>query len=53
MPCFGDADLRTLYVTSASDKRPVEELAEQRWAGCVLRLRVETPGLPANFARLA
>lgn len=53
MPCFGDADLRTLYVTSASDKRPVEELAEQPWAGCVLRLRVETPGLPVNFAKLA
>lgn len=52
MPCFGDADLRTLYVTSASDKRPSEELAEQPWAGCVLRLRIETPGLPANFAKL-
>ncbi|TDP62547.1 SMP-30/gluconolactonase/LRE family protein [Roseateles toxinivorans] len=53
MPCFGGADLRTLYVTSASDKRPAEELAAQPWAGCVLQLRVETPGLPANFARLA
>jgi len=53
MPCFGGADLRTLYITSASDKRPAEELASQPWAGCVLQLRVETPGLPANFARLA
>ena len=34
------------------DKRPAEELAAQPWAGCVLQLRVETPGLPANFARL-
>lgn len=52
MPSFGGADLRTLYVTSASDKRPAAELAEQPWAGCVLQLRVETPGLPANFAKL-
>ena len=52
MPCFGGSDLRILYVTSASDKRPAEELAEQPWAGCVLQLHVETPGLTANFARL-
>lgn len=50
MPCFGDDDLRTLYVTSARDNRPAEELARQPWAGCVLRMRVETPGLPVNFA---
>lgn len=53
MPCFGGADLRTLYITSASDKRPATELAEQPWAGYVLQLRVETPGLSANFAKLA
>jgi sugar lactone lactonase YvrE len=53
MPCFGGADLRTLYITTASDKRPADELAAQPWAGCVLQLRVETPGLPAQFARLA
>ena len=49
MPCFGGADLRTLYVTTARDKRPAEELAAQPMAGCVLALRVEVPGLPANF----
>ncbi len=53
MPCFGGADLRTIYVTSACNKRPPTELAEQPWAGYVLQLRVETPGLPANFAKLA
>lgn len=53
MPAFGGADLRTLYLTSASDKRPAEELTAQPWAGCVLQLRVETPGLPAHFARLS
>jgi sugar lactone lactonase YvrE len=50
MPCFGDADLKTLYVTTARENRPAEELAAQPWAGRVLRLRVEVPGLPVNFA---
>jgi sugar lactone lactonase YvrE len=49
MPCFGGPDLKTLYITTASDKRPPEELQRQPWAGCVLRLRVEVPGLPVNF----
>jgi sugar lactone lactonase YvrE len=40
MPCFGGADMKTLYVTTARDKRPAEELARQPWAGCVLQLRV-------------
>jgi sugar lactone lactonase YvrE len=52
MPCFGDDDLRTLYVTTARDGRPAEELARDLWAGRVLRLRVDVPGLPVNFARL-
>lgn len=51
MPCFGDDDLRTLYLTTAREGRPAEELARQPWAGCVLRLRVPVPGLPVNFAR--
>lgn len=50
MACFGDHDLKTLYVTTARDKRPAEELAAQPWAGCVLRIRVDVPGLPVNFA---
>lgn len=50
MACFGDADLKTLYVTTAREKRPADELAAQPWAGCVLRLRVDVPGLPVNFA---
>ena len=51
MPCFGDADLRTLYITTARQGRPAAELAAQPLAGCVLRLRVAVPGLPLNFAR--
>jgi len=52
MPCFGGADLRTLYVTTARGNRPADELAAQPLAGCVLSLRVEVPGLPVNFAHL-
>jgi sugar lactone lactonase YvrE len=52
MVCFGGADLRTLYVTTARDKRPADELAAQPMAGQVLQARVEIPGLPACFARL-
>lgn len=51
MPCFGGADLRTLYVTTARDKRPEAELAAQPWAGRVLAMRVDVPGLPVNFVR--
>ncbi|HSI58849.1 MAG TPA: SMP-30/gluconolactonase/LRE family protein [Ideonella sp.] len=50
MPCFGDADLKTLYVTTARENRPADELAAQPLAGRVLRLRVSVPGLPVNFA---
>lgn len=52
MPCFGGADLKTLYITTAREKRPADELAQQPWAGCVLELRVAVQGLPVNFARL-
>jgi sugar lactone lactonase YvrE len=51
MPCFGGADLKTLYITTARENRPPDELAREPLAGCVLQLRVDVPGLPANFAR--
>lgn len=51
MPCFGGPDLRTLYITTAREKRPADELAAQPLAGRVLVLRVDVPGLPVNFAR--
>lgn len=51
MPCFGGADLRTLYITTARENRPAAELAAQPLAGCVLTLRVAVPGLPVNFVR--
>lgn len=46
MPAFGGADLRTLYLTTARQGRPADELAAQPLAGCVLQMRVEVPGLP-------
>ena len=49
MPCFGGDDLKTIYLTTAREKRPAAELAEQPWAGCVLTLDVDVPGLPVNF----
>jgi sugar lactone lactonase YvrE len=50
MPAFGGDDLRTLYITSARENRPAEELAAQPLAGCVFALAVDVPGLPVNFA---
>jgi gluconolactonase len=44
--CFGGADLRDLYITTA-DNTDAPELR-----GCVFRTRVDTPGLPAPLARI-
>ena len=52
MPCFGGDDLRTLFVTTSRNGRPADELAREPWAGCVLQMRVDVPGLAVNFARL-
>ena len=46
MVAFGGADLKTLYITSAS-KRPAEELAQYPLSGRVLQVRVDVAGLPA------
>ena len=51
MPCFGGPDLRTLYVTTATENRSAEELKALPLSGCVLHVRVDVPGLPVNFAR--
>ena len=52
MPCFGGADLKTIFITTARANRPADELAAQPMAGHVLTLRVDVPGLPVNFAAL-
>lgn len=51
MPTFGGADQRTLFVTTAREKRPADELAREPLAGAVLQLRVDVPGLPATLTQ--
>ena len=49
MPCLGGDDLKTLFVTSVRKGRPAEELEERPASGCVVSMRVDTPGLPVAF----
>lgn len=51
MPTFGGADGRTLFVTTAREKRPADELAREPLAGAVLQLRVDVPGLSATLTQ--
>lgn len=44
MMAFGGSDLRTLYITTVSNKRSAEELAACPLSGCLLSLRVDVPG---------
>ena len=53
MPCFGDSDLKTIYVTSASLGRPPEERDQYPHAGCTFAFRVDVPGLPVRLMALA
>ncbi len=46
MPCFGGDDLRTLYITTAREGRPDDEMSSQPAAGRVLSVRLDVPGLP-------
>lgn len=46
MPCFGGADLRTLYISTAAEPAA----SALPGAGAMLQLRVEVPGLPPAFA---
>jgi sugar lactone lactonase YvrE len=45
MLAFGGADLRTLYITSASHNRPATELKKYPWSGRLLAMQVDVPGL--------
>ncbi|MHB1248113.1 MAG: SMP-30/gluconolactonase/LRE family protein, partial [Polaromonas sp.] len=51
MPCFGGDDLKTLYLTTARQKRSSRELQSYPASGCVFSMRVEVPGLPVNFCQ--
>jgi sugar lactone lactonase YvrE len=46
---FGDADLRTLYVTTARILNSEEELESQPLAGCLFRVRSDVAGVKANY----
>jgi len=46
MCAFGGPDLRTLYVTSATNERPADELARFPFSGGIFTMRVDVPGLP-------
>ena len=49
MPCFGGADLKTLFITTARHGRSDAELTHFPNSGCVFSLPVEVPGLAVNF----
>jgi sugar lactone lactonase YvrE len=46
MVCFGGADLKTLYVTSARNGRSEAELEAFPHSGSLFSMRVDVPGLP-------
>ena len=49
MPCFGGADLKTLYITTARHGRSADELDAFPQSGAVFSMRVESAGLPVQF----
>jgi sugar lactone lactonase YvrE len=51
MPCFGGADFKTLFITTARHGRSQAELAQYPGSGCVWAMRVEVAGLPVNAYR--
>jgi sugar lactone lactonase YvrE len=46
MCAFGGHDLRTLFVTTARQKRGADELARYPQSGGIFAMRVDAPGLP-------
>jgi hypothetical protein len=49
MPCFGGADLQTLFLTTARHGRSASELEHYPQSGCVFSMRVSVAGMPVNF----
>ena len=46
MCAFGGQDLRTVFVTSARQRRRAEELERLPQSGGIFAMRVDVPGLP-------
>ena len=44
--CLGGADLRTLYISTARKYLTPEQIDREPWAGALLAMDVEVPGLP-------
>ncbi|OBV38296.1 SMP-30/gluconolactonase/LRE family protein [Janthinobacterium psychrotolerans] len=51
MVAFGGADLRTLYITSAREGAPDDELARQPQAGGIFAVRLDVAGRPEPLYR--
>lgn len=49
MPAFGGPRLRTLYVTSARQKRPADELAQFPLSGGIFAMETDVAGLPEPY----
>ena len=47
MPCFGGADFRTLFLTSARENKTAEQLAAAPDTGYLMRAEAPVSGLPA------
>jgi sugar lactone lactonase YvrE len=51
MPCFGGADLRTIFVTSLRHDVPPDVLAAKPLSGGIFAVRADVPGVPvARFS---
>jgi sugar lactone lactonase YvrE len=45
-PCFGGADMRTIFVTSLRHDLPAQVLADKPLSGGIFAVRVDVPGVP-------
>jgi len=46
MPCFGGADMKTIFITSLRQNVSAEKLAAKPLSGGIFALEVEVPGVP-------
>jgi sugar lactone lactonase YvrE len=49
MCAFGGDDLTTLYVTTARQKLPPDELDRHPLSGGIFAMKVDVPGIPEPF----
>jgi sugar lactone lactonase YvrE len=48
MPAFGGMDMKTIFITTARQKLNADTLVSQDFAGGLLSLQVDVPGLPVH-----